>query len=199
MAFTSMHFAMGMIGSGAIATAACLSIRRGFRWIPATMTIGGLWAVIPDLPRIWREDFPSLPLSSLLGSKYLEDQLHVVGDLFFLHRALDRQPHEYTLLGLGLIILMYSLSTALLMYLEHRQRNSIGNRAWRAHTRRSSHREGNPSGKKRRSRSRRSGHGHRPHPESIPALNTDNVVATPSDDGVIAGRIRSSHLSRSGS
>lgn len=128
-----MHFAMGMGCAAAVSGTACLIVRRGFRFIPAAMTLGGIWALVPDMPRIFREDFPNLPFASALGAKGLERKLHSIGDVFFFHGRLDAQPQEYALLGLGIILLLYNLSIALLMTLEWQQRNSIGNRSWRAH------------------------------------------------------------------
>lgn len=128
-----MHFAVGMGCSGAAVGMACAIWHRGWRWIPAAMTLGGVWALIPDMPRIFREDFYWEPLSQFLGTKELEQFLHRWGDLFFLHRQLDIQPHEHALLGLAIILLLYNLSIVLLMKFEGKQRNSLANRAWRAH------------------------------------------------------------------
>lgn len=122
MAWTTMHFAAGMIGTGAAVGALCLITRRGWRWLPPAMTVGGLWGLVPDLPRIFREDLTSLPMSGLLGSKSLEAKLHEWGNLFFLHGALDRQPRELALHGLILILLLYNASVMLLMWLERRAR-----------------------------------------------------------------------------
>ena len=133
MAWTSMHFAVGMGCAGAACGLASLALRRGFRWLPVAMTLGGIWAIIPDAPRLWREDFTWLPFASTLGAKSLEQDLHAVGDLFFFHKVLDAQPHEYALHGLILILVLYNASIALLMLMENRQRHSLGNRAWRAH------------------------------------------------------------------
>lgn len=133
MAWTSMHFAMGMGCAGALAGTACLIFRRGWRFIPAAMTLGGLWALLPDMPRFFREDFPSLPLAGILGDKSLERLLHSIGDLFFFHQSLDAQPHELALHGLGIILILYNLSIGMLLGLERRQRNSVANRNWRAH------------------------------------------------------------------
>ncbi len=133
MAWTTMHFAMGMGCAGAIAGAACLVTRRGWRFIPAAMTAGGVWALVPDMPRVFREDFPNFPMAMILGDTGIERALHSVGDLFFFHRALDHQPKEYALAGLAIILLLYNLSIMLLMLLESNQRNSVGNRSWRAH------------------------------------------------------------------
>ena len=139
MAWTTMHFAVGMACSGAAATAVCLTLRRGWRWIPAVMTAGGVWALVPDLPRVFREDFPSLPLAPLFGNKVFEAGLN--SNLFFFHRTLDAQPHEYALHGLVIILLLYNAAIAGLMWAESLQRNSAANRAWRAHSRRASGRE----------------------------------------------------------
>ncbi|WP_432799858.1 hypothetical protein [Poriferisphaera sp. WC338] len=133
MAWTSMHFAMGMIGGGVIGGAACLILRRGWRWLPAAMTAGGIWGLIPDLPRIWREDFTGLPFASYLGSKNFERWLHEIGDVFFFHSRLDAQPKEFALHGLATIIFLYCCCMVMLMYLESKSRNSIANRAWHSH------------------------------------------------------------------
>lgn len=121
MAFTTMHLAVGMACSGAIGIAACMVLRRGWRWIPLVMTVGAIWAITPDLPRVFREDFPSLPLASTLGSKDLERSLHAWGDVFFFHRGLDAQPREFALLGAGLMLVMYNASIVGLMALERKQ------------------------------------------------------------------------------
>lgn len=128
-----MHFATGMACSGAAIGVTCLVLRRGWRFIPVGMTLGGLWGILPDLPRLFREDFPSLPFASMLGRKSLEDWLHSFGDVFFFHLRLDRQPNEYALGGLFAIIGMYLGCCLMLMWLEHRQRNSLARRAFDAH------------------------------------------------------------------
>lgn len=117
MAWTTMHFAVGMAGAGLACAAVCSIFGRGWRWLAPLMTAGGIWANIPDFPRFFREDFPGLPLAAALGSKPLEIWLHDWGDVFFFHRALDAQPHEYALHGLLLILLLYNLTILLLMLL----------------------------------------------------------------------------------
>ncbi len=118
MAWESMHFAVGMVGGAAIGCTVSLVIRRGWRWTPPAMTLGGLWACVPDMPRLWREDFPWLPFSSVLGSKNLEHWLHSIGDLFFFHKQLDAQPQEFALHGLIGIIVLYNLAILLLLWLK---------------------------------------------------------------------------------
>jgi len=132
MAWTTMHFAVGMMGGGAIAGAACLLLRRGARWMGPAMTLGGVWAIVPDLPRLFREDFPSLPLASVLGSSNLERQLHAIGDLFFFHASLDAQPREFALHGLAIILLLYNavlLAPLLRRVLSARRRLSLDREA----------------------------------------------------------------------
>lgn len=133
MAWTTMHFAVGMGCAGTAAVLTCSVLRRGWRWLPGAMTLGGVWALVPDMPRIFREDFYWQPISSILGTHQLERNLHRWGDLFFFHRQLDAQPHEYALLGLALILMLYNAGIVLLMGIEHKHRNSMANRAWRAH------------------------------------------------------------------
>lgn len=120
MAFTTMHFAVGMAGMGGGATLAALLLRRGWRWVPLAMTFGGVWACIPDMPRVFKEDFPSLPFAQTLSSRALEDWLYARGDWFFFHRMLDEQPREFALHGLAVILMLYTVSV-LLLALTHRR------------------------------------------------------------------------------
>jgi len=108
MAWTSMHFAAGMAGAGAACLAWNAIRRRPPRGLTLAMTVGGAWAITPDIPRLFREDFPSLGLAESLGAKSLERRLHEIGDLFFGHAALDAQPHEFALAGLFFIVLLYN-------------------------------------------------------------------------------------------
>lgn len=124
MAFTTMHFAIGMAGTGAAASVGAFFLRRGWRWIPLLMTAGGVWACGPDLPRLFREDFPSAPFAQTLSAKPLQLWLQNNGDLFFFHRILDEQPKEYALHGLLGILLMYTLS-CLLFALKHRKPENL--------------------------------------------------------------------------
>jgi len=124
MSWTSMHFAVGMGCAGAAFGLGCLLLKRGWRWLPGMMTLGGLWGIVPDMPRLWREDFAWLPFASTLGSKTLEADLHAVGDLFFFHHALDAQPHEYALHGLVFMLLLYNAAIIMLMVMESKQRRA---------------------------------------------------------------------------
>ena len=105
-----MHFAVGMCGGAALTMVPCLIRRKGFGLIPLGMTLGGVWANVPDMPRFWRVDFPGLPFASTLGSMDLEKYLHSIGNLFFFHRALDSQPKEFALHGLFIIIILYNFA-----------------------------------------------------------------------------------------
>ena len=125
MAWTTMHFAVGMGCAGVAMGSTCLVLRpgiRALRWLPLAMTLGGLWALMPDMPRVFREDFPNAPFASSLGSQVVERFLFDWGDVFFFHHMLDLQPQEYALHGVALIILFYNASILLLMWLERRQR-----------------------------------------------------------------------------
>ena len=123
MAFTTMHFAVGMTGAGALATVGALVLRRSLRWVPLAMTAGGIWACVPDMPRIFKEDFPSLPLAETLSAKPLQQWLNANGDWFFFHRTLDQQPKEYALHGLLVILVLYTISVFLLS-ITHRRPTS---------------------------------------------------------------------------
>lgn len=183
MAWTTMHFAVGMGCAGAIAGVGCMVLRRGWRWLPAAMTVGGLWALIPDMPRIFREDFYYEPISSILGTQTLERSLHRWGDLFFFHRALDAQPKEFALLGMLLILMLYNAGIILLMAMERRQRHSAGQRAGQAHTNRKS-----------RKRRRRSPNQTQPPPN--PITPSQSPLLDPCDDQpAVIYRIRPSRPS----
>lgn len=125
MSWTSMHFAVGMACSGGLALGGCLIVRRGWRWIPAIMTLGGLWATVPDMPRLFRQDFPGLHLGSTLGSLDLEHFLHHWGDIFFFHATLDDCINQYALHGLIGMIFLYNAAIALMLVLEHQQRRRL--------------------------------------------------------------------------
>lgn len=119
-----MHFAVGMCGGAAVTLVPCLILRRGWRFIPIGMTLGGLWGIVPDLPRLWREDFTGLPFAATLGSKDFELWLHSIGDLFFFHRSFDAQPKEFALLGLAMIIGLYNLCILGLLWRRHARRGA---------------------------------------------------------------------------
>ena len=173
MAFTTMHLAVGMACSGALGIAACMVLRRGWRWIPLVMTVGAIWAITPDLPRVFSEDFPNLPLAATLGSKDLERSLHAWGDVFFFHKGLDAQPREFALLGAGLMLVMYNASIVGLMALERRQ-----------------------YGRLTKSYSRRNQHASTRQKLKLLRLTDDQGLEASENSGRIH-QIRSSHLSRS--
>lgn len=115
-----MHFAVGMAGAGGLSLLGCTILGRGWRWTPVAMTLGGIWAIVPDLPRLFVEDFPNLPFASVFGSKSLQVWLNEQGNWFFLHRVLDEQPRELALHGLFGILVMYNLAIAGLLLLSRR-------------------------------------------------------------------------------
>lgn len=108
MAFATMHFAVGMGMGGALALVGAAVLRRRPTLLPAAMTLGGFWAMAPDLPRLFTEDFPNAPFAAMLGSATLRRWLETHGDWFCLHGLLDRQPAEFALHGMFLIILFYN-------------------------------------------------------------------------------------------
>lgn len=171
-----MHFAVGMGCAGAIASVGCMVLRRGWRWLPAAMTAGGLWALVPDMPRIFREDFYYEPISSILGTHELERWLHYWGDVFFFHRAFDAQPKEFALLGLLLILLFYNAAVMLLMTLERKQHRRIGHRG--------------QQGEQSRKRRRRSPNPTRPLPHTVTAPQGPLLNHPPDDQPAVLYRIR---------
>ncbi len=185
MAWTTMHFGVGMACAGTAMAGFSLLTGRGWRWLPAAMTLGGVWALGPDIPGMVREQLPSFPLASILGSRQLELWLHRIGDLFFFHRALDAQPHERALHGLILILALYNAAILLLMWRENRALNHPAIRAWHAHAPHLPKRAASPR------RTRRSRRRARPIPlEERLTATTHHEVQTTADAGnPVIGRI----------
>ena len=123
--WTSGHYAVGMACGGALAGIWCLVRRSGWKWLPWAMTAGGVWALLPDMPRVFREDFPSLPFAAWLGQSSFERWLHSFGNLFAFHSAFDAQPREYALHGLTIILVLYNLSLLMMTWSNHRQAREI--------------------------------------------------------------------------
>ncbi|MEM6756367.1 MAG: hypothetical protein AAF586_04305 [Planctomycetota bacterium] len=138
MSWTSMHFAVGMVGGAAVTAGVACFWRRGLAYTPLGMTLGGLWAIVPDTPRLIRVDYPSLralPGAEWFGSKTTEAWLHQIGDLFFMHRAIDHYLTDHALAGFFAVIGLYTLGLAGLSIHVARQRSTIARltRRVRAH------------------------------------------------------------------
>ncbi|XAM00017.1 hypothetical protein OT109_01250 [Phycisphaeraceae bacterium D3-23] len=124
MAFATMHFATGMALGGALALVGAAALRRRPTVLPIAMTLGGIWAMVPDLPRLFTEDFPNAPFASVLGAKPFRLWLESHGDWFALHRMLDNQPAEFALHGMFLMVVFYNaalLGPAILRWRRRRQ------------------------------------------------------------------------------
>ncbi|MEM9415412.1 MAG: hypothetical protein AAGA29_08055 [Planctomycetota bacterium] len=125
MAFATMHFATGMALGGALALLGAAALRRKPTALPIAMTAGGIWAMVPDLPRLFTEDFPNAPLASVLGAKPLRVWLETHGDWFALHRTLDAQPAEFALHGMFLMIALYNAALLAPALIRWRQRRRL--------------------------------------------------------------------------
>lgn len=136
MAFATMHFATGMVCSGAAGVVLCTVLRRGWRWLPLGMTAGGFWAMVLICHACFGRIFSAMCLCSTnWGEKSLQNTLHQYGDIFFFHRWLDthRTEDRLALQGMTIIIGCYVLSILMLMFMEWRSRNSEANRFWQTH------------------------------------------------------------------
>lgn len=110
-----MHFAVGMVGGAAVTAGVACFYRRGLAYTPLGMTLGGIWAILPDTPRLVRVDFPSLralPGAEAFGSKATEAWLHQIGDVFFLHRAIDEHLTDNALAGFFAVVALYTIGIA---------------------------------------------------------------------------------------
>ena len=125
MAWTTMHFGVGMACGGAAAIVVAALRGRGWSWVTPVMTLSGIWALGPDLPRLFREDFPSLPFARYLGDERIDRWLLSFGDLFFFHASLDSQPEQYALHGLALILLCYNAAWLLSRLDKQRSRQHV--------------------------------------------------------------------------
>jgi len=120
MTSTSMHLAVGMACGGLAAVAFCLAMKRGWRWIPLVMTAGAIWAILPDLPAMMRQQLAWMPLSQTLGSQALENALASWGNVFFFHSALASSSADLSVVGFALMFLLFNLSMAGVLMLERR-------------------------------------------------------------------------------
>jgi hypothetical protein len=86
------------------------------------MTLGGIWALVPDLPRVLQE-FPSLVPRSYnsFAVMKLEIYLHQRGDMFFFHRFLDNQPNELAVVGFAVVVALYNVVVLPLAFGRHRR------------------------------------------------------------------------------
>jgi len=110
MAWVGGHFAIGMACGGVAAAGFCAWRRRDWRLVPAAMVAGGLWATVPDMPRVIREDLPGTWLAATAGAKPFEEVLQYYGNLFFFHRWLDLlQEGRWGLRGLAIVVACYTL------------------------------------------------------------------------------------------
>ena len=121
MAFATMHFATGMACGGLIGITGVSIFRRGLRFVPLAMTAGGLWAMAPDMTRLFTEDFPNAPFASILGSQGLKAWLESHANWFAFHGLLDDQPKELALHGMFGIVVMYNLAILMLMLTRRRR------------------------------------------------------------------------------
>lgn len=124
MVFTAIHMAVGMVVAGLAGLAISTRIGRGWRWIPVAMTAGALWAIIPDVPAMYREHLQHLPLVGILGSHSLEATLQNWGNVFFGHRLLQDQLQQMPDWGLAAFLLIAGASltgVALGGWREHEQ------------------------------------------------------------------------------
>jgi hypothetical protein len=100
MVFTAIHMAAGMLAAGVAGLAICTLMSRGWRWIPVAMTAGAIWAILPDLPAMFRNHLQGLPMAGVLGSDRLEAALQSWGNVFFAHRVLQEQMEGMSAWGL---------------------------------------------------------------------------------------------------
>ncbi|MFI4861476.1 MAG: hypothetical protein ACIAXF_12450 [Phycisphaerales bacterium JB063] len=124
MAFATMHFATGMALGGVLTLVGSAILRRRPTLLPAVMTLGGFWAMVPDMPRLFTEDFPNAPFAATLGARPLRLWLETHGNWFGLHRMLDGQPAEFALHGMFLMIVFYNaalLGPAILRWCRRKQ------------------------------------------------------------------------------
>ena len=104
-----------MVAGGAAAAGVCAVRRRGWKSVPVAMLAGGMWAIIPDLPRVIREDLPNTYLASTLGSRALGHWLNSHGNWFVFHGWFDRhyaQPWpdaRWGLRGIAMIVVFYNV------------------------------------------------------------------------------------------
>ena len=118
MSDPAVHFAAGLIGGTLIAAPIVSFRRRWRRYVPVFAGLCGLWASVPDFPRLVRgverllleRGFVRLanwPVIEYLGRNRLGRSLTAYGDWFFLHRLLDTRYRIEGLAGPVVVLLYY--------------------------------------------------------------------------------------------
>jgi len=126
MAWIGGHFAIGMACGGAAAAGWCAWRRRDWHLIPFAMAAGGVWAIIPDMPRVIREDLPGTWLAATAGARPLEEVLQYYGNVFFFHRWFDfAQTGRWGLRGLAIVVASYTVLSYFLIYQNGRLQQKV--------------------------------------------------------------------------
>ncbi|MBL7140966.1 MAG: hypothetical protein ISS74_08660 [Planctomycetes bacterium] len=117
-----MHFAVGMLCSGALWLCVLLVRPRWWLVMPLVMTAGGIWAEGPDIPMAAKY-YPSIPGTQWISDQALSTTLHGEwANLFFFHGWLDRSGAGGADRGMAVIIAVYVFWTLVLTVYAHRLR-----------------------------------------------------------------------------
>jgi hypothetical protein len=114
-----------MLVGGMLAAVVCLIIRRGWRLVPYVAAITGVWATLPDLPRLFREDLPFIPLAGLIGHKEVEKAMHEFGNIFIFHSWLDQWPDRFVLHGTFIVFAAFVATAVGLNRLNRRNEKTV--------------------------------------------------------------------------
>ena len=109
-----MHFAVGMICSGAL-WLLVLVVRPGWwHYMPLVMTAGGVWAEGPDLLLLFKY-YPSIHLG-LIDGEPLSETLHGKwANLFFFHGWIDQSGDGDAVRGWVISVVLYTFWIAVLI------------------------------------------------------------------------------------
>ena len=104
-----MHFAVGMLCTGAIWLLVLPFRPRWWLYMPLVMTAGGIWAEGPDLP-LAAKYYPSVPGAGWISSQHLSEVLHGEwANLFFFHGWIDQSGNGGSERGWAIALSLYNL------------------------------------------------------------------------------------------
>ena len=115
MPMPEVHYALGMTCGGIASVAVPWFRRRWYKIGPLFMTFCGVWAMLPDVPRVLGQIPGWVPfyglLHGVLGSRSAHKFMHGgIGNIFFGHALLDnRFLDDYYLAGYAAVLGIYTV------------------------------------------------------------------------------------------
>ena len=116
------HFAAGMVPPFVVTAALLPTKKRWLVYAPIVITLCGVWSLVPDIPVFFARKFHGDELRWFMHER--------IGNLFFLHKALDQFGEIGGVWGLTLVVTMYfGMILAYVLYIRGLRKELENNRA----------------------------------------------------------------------